>query len=450
MTVYKQVEVFLLKYCPLQTPLLLALSGGPDSLYLFYVLLAFRKQYGIPFHVAHVDHRWRQESEEEAQILKELANRYHVPFHLKVLNPALLKGNLEAACREERYAFFTQLCQQCPFQGVLTGHHQDDQAETIFKRVLEGAHWSRLSGLQPESWMKDLRILRPLLDIAKKDIQVNLSEDNLRAFDDPSNRYLKFLRARLRETIFPRLNQEFGKQVQKSLITMGKDAQELNDYFHKRLNSILEYMIRGPWGICLDLQTLMPETQLEVKYLLRLLCKHEEIFLSREIIEQAAQALQLNKANLTYAMGSHQIRIDRQRIFMMPSPVFAKEDQMLSISPGDHLLGDWKLSVSEDIYFVSHQTTSWKEGWKGQLISYLPIGNYMIGYKNPLETKIINAAAIKKRWSQAKVPAFLYDHYPLIWIETEICHEFLTGKSLFAINEGSPCLKIELHQLPNS
>ena len=126
-----------------------------------------------------------------------------MPFHSKGWNPNLLEGNLEAACREERYLFFSSLNQQHSYQGVVTGHHQNDQAETVFKRILEGSHWSRWGGLQPESCLYGVRVLRPLLEISKSAIQDTLKSAGLIAFDDPTNRQPAYLRARFRESFFP-------------------------------------------------------------------------------------------------------------------------------------------------------------------------------------------------------------------------------------------------------
>lgn len=439
MSHFARVEKFLLKFCPSSAPLLLALSGGPDSLYLFYALLFFRNEHGASFHIAHIDHRWRNESQEEAHALQDLARQYQVPFHLKVLEPSLLKGNLEAACREERYAFFAELSGQTPFQAILTGHHQDDQAETVFKRLLEGAHWSRWGGLQAESWIKGMRILRPLLEMEKKEIQQALLEQHILAFDDPSNRHVKFLRARLRETIFPRLNQEFGKQVQKSLAIVGQQSQELIDYFDEQLTPLLQEVKRGPLGIWLDLQHCMPQNLVEIKYLIRLFCKQEGFFLSRELIDQAASALQLGKANQCFAMGSQQVWIDRRRVFITRRHLIDKREDPLLVAPGKGVLGHWTLLVSEERNCHLKPMSSWKEGWIGQLRSYLPMGNYMIGFKSSFEN-----AAIKKHWNLAKVPAFLYYSFPFIWGQEGICSEFLTGQSLVHVEEGALCWKVEL------
>ena len=444
MSVFSRVESFLRVFCTSDFPLLLALSGGADSLCLFYCLLTYRSRYGLPFHIAHVNHGWRQESQAEAQALQELAFRHQVPFHLKNLDPSLLEGNLEAACREERYAFFAAICKQIEFQGVLTGHHQDDQAETIFKRILEGSHWSRWTGLKSENWIQGIRVLRPLLGIAKCEILQTLAQEGLQAFDDPTNHHLHYLRARLRETIFPRLNQEFGKQVQKSFIEIGEEVHELVSYFESRLVPLLDQMIQGPWGIHLDLQNHLPATLLEIKYLLRLLCARQGFFLSREIINQAAIALQADKAHQLFVMGLRHVWIDRQRIFIIHLPLIENEHQSQEIQLGGYFLGNWRVEVGEDIYSSNHQMTSWKEGWQGHLRNYLPLGSYTIGFIKCLNRRAVNIPAVKKRWNQAKVPSFLSAYFPLVWAETGICHEFLTGKPLASLKEGLPCWRVDL------
>lgn len=313
---FDQVHKFLVKASLSSDPFLLALSGGADSLFLFYALLKARKKEGILFHVAHVDHGWRAESGSEEEALCALCLHHKVPFHSKKLDPNDLKGNVEAACRDERYAFFSDLCRKTHCQAVLTGHHLDDQAETVFKRILEGAHWSCWQSLKEESLMGDLRILRPLLQISKKEIQRTLSEEGAQPFEDPTNKHLQFLRARLRETIFPWLNREFGKEVQPSFIAAGKDALELTEYFNKRLQPILELIVEDANGCLLDLRKVMPESLLEIKYLLRLFSKRYGFFLSRTIIEQAAIALQSGRTNKVFVMRMHRMAVDRGRIFL--------------------------------------------------------------------------------------------------------------------------------------
>lgn len=440
--IFHLIESFLNSYCKSSAPVLLALSGGADSLCLFHCLLLYRDRYGLAFHIAHVDHSWRKESKLEAEILQRLAKDHCVPFHLKILNPAMFNGNLEASCRNERYIFFKALCQEYDFQGVLTGHHQNDQAETIFKRILEGSHWSRWPCLKSETWMEGIRILRPLLNISKKEIQKALIENHLTPFEDPTNHNLCFLRSRLRKSIFPKLNRNFGKDVQKSLIEIGKEMGELSDYFENHLNPLLDSTVRGPWGSYLDLQYTLPEHLLEIKFLIRLFNSKEGCFFSREIIEQVSQALKKGAAARQFIMGSRQLYIDRRRIFLLSNFEKYSQPQFINTSLGTFSSESWQIKVSEDTY-CANQKISWKEAWEGKFHCYLPKGNYTINFLDQLPHLQIHLSKIKKHWSHEKVPSFLYRYFPLVLQDQSICHEFLTGKQHTLLNEGDCCWKFD-------
>ncbi|MCH9703393.1 MAG: tRNA lysidine(34) synthetase TilS, partial [Chlamydiae bacterium] len=129
------------KICAGRGPLLLALSGGPDSMALLHLM----RELNHPFEVAHIDHGWREKSAEEAEKLQTLVNE---PFHLKRLEK--FSQNAEDQARRARLNFFRELCEKRGLEGVLLGHHADDQAETVLKRLFEGARLTKLSGLERE------------------------------------------------------------------------------------------------------------------------------------------------------------------------------------------------------------------------------------------------------------------------------------------------------------
>lgn len=440
--VYSDVESFLNRFCPSSLPVLLALSGGADSLSLFYCLLKYQKKHRLSFHVAHLDHGWRQESGSEAIELSRLASRYQIPFYTKKISDASSKENLEAYCRKERYAFFAEICGQISFQGVLTGHHQDDQAETVCKRILEGSHWSRWRGLQRESYQQELRILRPLLAVSKKEIREFLEKEEKDCFEDPTNREERYLRARFRQSIFPWLNSKFGKSVQKNLALAAEDVHELNGYFEKKMEPLLKNIIEGPWGSLINLQSTLPSTLLEIKYLLRLFCEQKGFFLSREIIQEIAQALIEGKSSKGFAMGSQRILVDRKRLFMLNAlNPFEECSFEQEIKEGSCRHGDWNLKVSKELF--SHTVNSeWQSGWQGRFEVFLPMKNcYALTVKSDAAG---DWTALKKRWSQEKIPRFLTKTFPFIICEKQVFHEFLTGCSLEKPEYGELCWKFEL------
>lgn len=436
----ESIYQFLKSNCPSSNPLLLALSGGPDSLYLFTCLLNYREKTKQIFHVAHVDHGWRSSSQEEALILKKLAKKHLVPFHLHQILPSELAGNLEAACREERYKFFMQLNQIHHFQAVLTGHHQDDQAETILKRLLEGAHWSCWQGVAQKKIFKDLLVLRPLLSLTKNQILEELTKQKNQPFIDPTNEDVKFLRARMRQMILPQLSTQFGKNITPSLISIGKEAEKLTNYFEKKLAPLLENKKTGPWGLFIDLQKKLPSEELEINYLIRILCKEKEFFLSKVQIQQISQGLYQKKANCQFQAKKGTLWIDRERIFYL---IQKSDFPSFLLKEGKIRQNQWVFSVEKTTYDPSQIKKALEQGWQGQLVDFLPLSSdYTIGFiKN-----CPHAYALKKKWAKSQVPSFLYSYFPIIWNEKEVKAEFLTHKSLYKEIKGEvksqECLKV--------
>ena len=218
-------------------PILLGFSGGPDSLALLHLLLECFEGKALNLHLAHVDHGWRKESGQQAEVLSQYARRLGLPFHLNVLKPAEKEEvNLEAKGREARLKFFFEIYEKINFQGLLLGHHQNDQAETVLKRIFESGNPLSLGGLKEICLIKEMPIWRPLLKVPKKILLEYLRQRNLIPIDDPTNRSLKFLRSRMRVEIFPELEKKFGKNISFSLSRLGNASQELADYLQKKLH----------------------------------------------------------------------------------------------------------------------------------------------------------------------------------------------------------------------
>lgn len=283
----RKLSNFLKKYRREGDKLLLACSGGPDSLALLHLL----HELDVVFGVAHVDHGWREESAAEAGELKVLCSKLGLAFYCRKLDSSLLKGNLEAACRTARLALFKEICDMEGYSAVLLGHHADDKAETVLKRALEGATLTALTGPQEVSLVDGVELWRPLLQVRKKEILSWIEERGLTPFFDRTNEDPRFLRARFRQQILPGLAEQFGKEVDTALCHLGNQAEELSDYLDSR---VAPYLCEE--GV-LDLRERIPEHDVELKHLLRCFCRREGVALSREQLGTLVGLLRDKKAH---------------------------------------------------------------------------------------------------------------------------------------------------------
>lgn len=289
-------DAFLERNWDRKKPLLLGYSGGPDSKALLYALL----ECGITPHLAHVDHGWREESRDEARQLGEEAARLGCPFHSVRLE---LKEKKEDEARRARLSYFSSLFPA--FDALLLAHQTDDLAETVLKRILEGAHLARLSGMQPVSYQYGMKILRPFLSIRRSEILQFLEERNLKPLIDPSNSDPVYLRSRMRQEIFPFLNRCFGKETTNNLTLLSERSSELAEYLDRQISHVP--IQRGPWGTLVDLNGLEP---IEQRHLLQKIAREEGIVFTREMLET------LLKKSASICVKTRKILVDEGRVWI--------------------------------------------------------------------------------------------------------------------------------------
>lgn len=444
MKLEKTISDFLKDRLDPSKPVLLGISGGPDSLALLYLLLDYRKRTSFDLALAHVDHGWREESDEEAQQLQEMARDLHLSFYIKKLSPIEMQGNLEAACREARYQFFAQLVEQYQFQAVVVAHHADDQAETVLKRIFEGSHLPNLAALQNVSQANGVTIWRPLLAVSKKTIVDWLEQHQLSAFHDVTNLDPKFLRGRFRTQIIPYLNKMFGKEICNNLCHLSEEAQELKEYLKKRVSHHFSAMQEGDLGTFLDFSKGAPPDNLELKFVLHQLFKQKEIVVSRDFIQTACELILDGSANRKLIVGSRVAYIDRRRFFILKAPLQQLPKRTL-LQEGETIYGPWHISVSQCLdgrERCQRCLVGWKAVWEGRLEVVLPAKQYELG---PVELHAPypgQYSTISKWWTNEKVPAFLRHYVPVIWEGNRLCYEFLSGRPSQQVAENKKRLHI--------
>src|SRR6266849_4342179 len=208
---------------------LVAVSGGPDSVALLHALYDLREELSLHLEVAHLQHGIRgEEAREDSRFVAAVADKFRLPFHLKEINLPQMKsnagkGNLEALAREERYRFFAEVARERNIEKIATAHTQDEQAETVLMWFLRGAGRKGLGGMSVISRLKPgLTLIRPLLDVSKAEILEFLQERQIAYCFDRTNQDTQLLRNWIRLDLIPQLQQRIDPRL---LLRLPQQAQ---------------------------------------------------------------------------------------------------------------------------------------------------------------------------------------------------------------------------------
>lgn len=189
------------------TRVLLAISGGPDSMAMLHWFQRFRAKYSIEIAVAHLDHQWRPESGSEHQWLSNYCHSQGLRFFSAQISPCP-QGSLEAHARQQRYQFMAETMQTEGFSHLATAHTATDQLESMVMRVIRGSIQG-LSGIKVERPLgQGGTVIRPLLPVTKSEIETYIQLHQIPCLQDPSNQDERFFRNRIRRQVLPLLRQE--------------------------------------------------------------------------------------------------------------------------------------------------------------------------------------------------------------------------------------------------
>ncbi len=173
-----------------------AVSGGADSVFLLHALRELAPRWNLELSVIHIEHGIRgPASIADAEFVEQLAATFGLPFHLQRADVPAMDGNLEEAARNIRQAFYAELIASGAVDRVATGHTRSDQAETVLYRILRGSGLTGLSGILP---VTSERVVRPLLEIDRSEIEAWLRQRKIAWKEDETNQDRTYARNRLR------------------------------------------------------------------------------------------------------------------------------------------------------------------------------------------------------------------------------------------------------------
>lgn len=265
---------------------LVAVSGGLDSMNLFHLLYEYRQELRIELGIAHINHGQREAAVLEENYLNQLAEECKIPFYL-----SHFKGRFsEEAARKWRYAFFADIMEQEGYTALVTAHHADDQAETVLMRLIRGSRLRHISAIQPIQPFANGELIRPLLSFKKSDF------NNVFHFEDASNFSSTYFRNRVRNDYLPKLKQENPK-VERALNNLADDTSNLLQALRDLTKDLS----------VTDLTSFRQQTQAVQRYLLEeYLEGFPDLQLSRSQFDEVLHILQ-SKANYKHLLKNNYV-----------------------------------------------------------------------------------------------------------------------------------------------
>lgn len=231
---------------PAHALVVVAVSGGADSLALLHILNELRPRLGCHLHVATLDHGLRGEAgAADVRFVADIATRWGLPVTVdRVDVPALMAQTgqgVEAAARQARFTFLAQVAHETGATVVATAHHANDQAETILLHLLRGTGLRGLGGMAfrtPLPGFPKITLIRPLLETSRDEIEAYCHEHGLSPRSDETNQDTTLRRNRIRHKILPQL-ETINPQIVSALIHLGESAAADLDYLAEQFNPVI-------------------------------------------------------------------------------------------------------------------------------------------------------------------------------------------------------------------
>ena len=253
-----------------------AVSGGPDSMTLLHLLLQLQKKKNINIVCAHVHHNIRVESDQEKEFVESYCKEHHIIFeYLKITE--YHKTNFHQDARTIRYQFFEQLIHKYQASYLMTAHHGDDLIETILMRLVRGSSLYGYHGFSRITEMKDYTLVRPLITVTREEIMNYIGEYQIPYVTDMSNYKDDYTRNRYRKYIVPKLKEE-NSQVHKKFFNFSTILLECSHYVRN--------LVQNKEGTVFENKTLF----------LDLWCQ-EELFMQEQMIQFLLERVYQEKIN---------------------------------------------------------------------------------------------------------------------------------------------------------
>ena len=226
-----------------ETTLIVGFSGGWDSMCLLDIMNKLSHEYGFLLVAAHLNHNWRgKESEAEKERCLAFCEENDITF----ISDTLAEGTkaTEAVAREMRYDFFKRCAEEFEADAILTAHTKSDNAETILYRIIKGTGLNGLEGIKEIRDLAGFKVIRPILNFSRKEIEEYCIKNELYPNNDSSNANTKYARNNIRHNIMPAIKL-INPNIENSLITLADIAAGNNKVINELMENIEKQITIG-------------------------------------------------------------------------------------------------------------------------------------------------------------------------------------------------------------
>ena len=269
----KRVLIYLHTLLRKNDCIVVATSGGPDSMCLLHLLCELKQELNLKLIVAHVNHNLREASKIEASFVQKVCEENNLIYeYLEIKDYG--QENIEQAARLKRYNFFDELVHTYHAKYLMTAHHGDDLMETILMRLTRGSSLKGYAGFKKEYEKDNYKVVRPLITQTKQEIIEYMDNLGLKYFIDESNFSDKYTRNRYRKNILPFLKQE-DPQVHHKYLKFSEELISVNNFLETYISNLIK--------------DISDEAGLKIDKL-----KELDNFLLRKVIEYTLNAIYIN------------------------------------------------------------------------------------------------------------------------------------------------------------
>lgn len=335
----------------------LAVSGGADSMAMLHLFTQLRDRWRLRLHVAHLDHRLRPGSSADAAFVRAEAARRGLPVTVEAADVRTLaareKRSIEEAGRAARYGFFARVAAHVGAGRVATAHTRDDQIETVLMALLAGGPWEMLSGIPPVRPLGAAAIIRPLREVSHGEVLAVQRTEGLSWRDDPTNQDQRVRRNWIRLTLLPRLR-EAQAGAEAALWDLGEAA--------RRTDAVLVRLARARYGhtteredhtvhVARDLFRSLP-APLRRRLLAAAVADATGTVqpIPRVVMEQALRAADRGRTGREIPLGPARLLVGDARLDVVPAPDGAGPPGAYRLSvPGEVHAAGFGLVVSAEL-----------------------------------------------------------------------------------------------------